>query len=158
MRNRREAVSWSDDATLRVWDLDTGENQVLVGHTAPIVGALLLNDGVHALSWCREEYVENDDSLRLWNLKTGCSKILQGHEGPVIGAVSFDDGKHVFSWSGNKTANIWDLEQATLASKFIGDDAICCCIGCHDKHRVIAGDKRGRVMVFSTPGQEASMV
>jgi len=158
LRNGREALSWSDDATLRIWDLDTGENQVLVGHTAPVAGALLLNDGMHALSWCREEYSENDESLRLWNLKTGCSKILQGHEGPVLGAVSFGDGKHIFSWSENNTANIWDLEQATLASKFIGDDVICCCIGSRDKRRVIAGDERGRVMLFGTPGQEASMV
>ena len=57
-------LSWSEDRTLRVWDLATGEGRALTGHDGSVHGALLLPDG-RALSW------SGDGTLRVWDLATG---------------------------------------------------------------------------------------
>lgn len=57
------ALSWSDDATLRVWDLEhRTQPKVLAGHEGPVNGAVLHPDGRHVLSWSA------DRTLRLWDL------------------------------------------------------------------------------------------
>ena len=46
----RRAFSWSDDWTLRVWDLERGETlHALTGHGGWVPGATLLADGRRAL-------------------------------------------------------------------------------------------------------------
>ena len=46
-------VSWADDRTLRVWNLDQESHRTLITHTDFIYGALLMSDGC-ALSWSRD--------------------------------------------------------------------------------------------------------
>jgi len=60
----RRALSWSGDATLRLWDLESGEGRPLQGHGGSVNGALLLRDGRRALSW------SDDETLRLWDLES----------------------------------------------------------------------------------------
>jgi WD40 repeat protein len=54
-------LSWSRDATLRVWDLATGESRALTGHDALVEGAQLLPDG-------RVLSRSHDWSIRLWDI------------------------------------------------------------------------------------------
>jgi len=54
------ALSWSDDGTLRLWDLDSGASRELAGHEHGVLGALLMPDG-RALSWSR------DGTVRVWD-------------------------------------------------------------------------------------------
>jgi hypothetical protein len=70
----KTALSWSDDDSLRVWDLESGaEKQKLTGHTDYVNGALLLPDGKTALSW------SDDSSLRVWDLASGAACVLMGY-------------------------------------------------------------------------------
>ena len=62
----RRALSGSEDNTLRLWDLATGETlRTLEGHTTWVIAVAVLADGSRALSgsW--------DNTLRLWDLATG---------------------------------------------------------------------------------------
>ena len=56
------ALSWSEDGTLRLWDLASGASRALEGHSAGVSGAVVLADGARALSW------SEDGTLRLWDL------------------------------------------------------------------------------------------
>jgi WD40 repeat protein len=38
-------LSWPEDKTLRVWELESGQSQILTGHQGRVNGALLLPDG-----------------------------------------------------------------------------------------------------------------
>jgi WD40 repeat protein len=55
----RRLASASMDRTARLWDLATSESRVLRGHTAPVTGALFLDDqNLASASW--------DGTVRLW--------------------------------------------------------------------------------------------
>ena len=61
----RWAVSASQDNTLKVWDLKSGEElRTLTGHTAGVYGVALTSDG-------RAVSASKDCTLRVWNLQTG---------------------------------------------------------------------------------------
>ncbi|MCL4256421.1 MAG: hypothetical protein KJ043_21880, partial [Anaerolineae bacterium] len=53
-------LSWSYDTTIRLWDADGTPLNILSGHTAQVIGVLLLEDG-RLLSWGA------DNMLHLWN-------------------------------------------------------------------------------------------
>ncbi len=72
------ALSWSEDRTLRLWDLASGESRALEGHSDRVTGAVVLADGARALSWSA------DGTLRLWDLASGESRALEGHSDRVI--------------------------------------------------------------------------
>jgi WD40 repeat protein len=60
------ALSGSSDRTLRLWDLETGENlRTLEGHTGWVGSVAVLADGRSVLSG------SDDGTLRLWDLESG---------------------------------------------------------------------------------------
>src|SRR5262249_19169218 len=62
----RHALSGSNDKTLRLWDLKTGETlRTLEGHTFLVTAVAVAADGSRALSG------SSDNTLRLWDLVTG---------------------------------------------------------------------------------------
>ena len=77
----RQALSASEDRTLRVWDVASGTTlQVLEGHTSSVLSCALNGDGRLAIS------VSWDQTLRLWDVANGTIlRMLEGHTGSVIG-------------------------------------------------------------------------
>jgi len=63
MKDNR-ALSWSEDGTLRLWNLQDGSSKVFEGHTNGVNGVHLMEDN-RALSW------SEDGTLRLWDLTNG---------------------------------------------------------------------------------------
>ena len=110
-------LSWSNDCTLRVWDLATGAcRRTLEGHEDVIRGALLLPDGA-VLSW------SGDRTLRVWDLATGaCRRTLEGHEDVVLEASLLPDGA-VLSWSYDGTLRVWDLATGTCRRALEGQES-----------------------------------
>jgi len=96
-------LSWGEDHTFRVWDLDNGEClSVLEGHIGAVGGVHLL-EGDRALSW------SNDETLRLWDLNSGkCLSVLEGHTGNIWG-VHLLEGNRALSWSSDNNLRLWDL-------------------------------------------------
>jgi len=58
-------VSGSDDRTLRVWDLETGEWRALKGHMSGVTAVSITPDGRRAVSG------SDDKTLCVWDLETG---------------------------------------------------------------------------------------
>ncbi|TBE74382.1 TIR domain-containing protein [Rhizobium ruizarguesonis] len=99
------ALSWSDDKTLRLWDLPSGKQIGLsIQFTSPLDGALLTKDGSRALSWSA------DNTLQLWDLASGkqiCPPMQ--HQGEIFGALLVPDGGRALSWSDDNKLRQWDL-------------------------------------------------
>ena len=63
-------VSASDDTTLKVWNLQTGESrQTLTGHNDVVNSVAITPDGKTAVS------ASDDETIRVWNLDTGKSEL-----------------------------------------------------------------------------------
>jgi GTPase SAR1 family protein len=102
------AVSGSEDNTLGIWDLKTGENVAqLRGHTGPVRSVAMLPGGRKALSG------SDDATLRLWDLES--RKELwrfEGHTASVLCMQVLEDGRQVLSGSADKTIKLWDVDLA----------------------------------------------
>ncbi len=90
---------------LILWDVITGENKKLNGHTDGIGGFAFSPNGQILASCSR------DQTIRLWDVATGThKKTLSGHT-DFVTSVSFSpDGKTLASGSLDNTIRLWDIE------------------------------------------------
>lgn len=102
----KTAVSGSDDRTMRLWDLRTGENlRVFEGHEESISSVAVSPVGGLALSGSR------DSTLRVWDLRTGESRgILGRHHGWVSCVAISADGRLALSGGDDRTICLWDMK------------------------------------------------
>ena len=107
-------ISGSDDNTIKIWDLVTGEEQfTLRGHSSYVGAIAITPDGKRVISG------SGDKTIKIWDLQTEKEQFtLTGHSHYVRAIVITPDGKRVISGSDDKTIKIWDLvtgkEQFTL--------------------------------------------
>ncbi|KAF8473970.1 quinon protein alcohol dehydrogenase-like superfamily [Kalaharituber pfeilii] len=91
----------SYDTTVKIWDLETGEEiRTLSGHTL----------GVRALQFDERMLISGsmDNTLKIWNYRTGdCLSTLQGHSKGVI-SLHFDSSILV-SGSVDTTVRVWNF-------------------------------------------------
>jgi len=147
MPDGQRVLSWSEDKTLLLWDLEHGS--LLQGQTST-TGALLVPDGQRALSWSYGWYA--DRTLLLWDLERGsllqCLQCLQGQTS-IIGALLMADGQRALSWSLDNRAQFWDLERGSLLSRLQGH------LSCSDwpLTHVCISDAQDHVLAFDQSGR-----
>ena len=102
----RRAVSGSNDETLRVWDMESGEClRVLEGHNFQIRSVSISPDGQCVISG------NSDNTLRTWDMESGkCLHVFEGHRDLVTSVNISPDGRHVISGSDDNTLRVWDME------------------------------------------------
>src|SRR5919202_619678 len=100
------AISGSSDNTLKVWNLETGEQLLtLNGHSDSVNAVAVTGDGTRAISG------SSDNTLKVWNLETGEQLLtLNGHSSLVNAVAVTGDGTRVISGSSDKTLKVWNLE------------------------------------------------
>ncbi len=99
----RHVLSASDDGTVKVWDLATGQLlRSLEGHTRAVLAVAVTPDGRHVLS------ASSDRTLRLWNLETGESQVLFWNDAPLLCVAISEDGKYVVC--GDTEGRVWIFE------------------------------------------------
>jgi WD40 repeat protein len=105
--------SGSDDKTIKVWDLKTGECTATLIGTQSSVYSLAVFDG--------KLFSGSDDcTIKVWDLITGEYTALTGHEDAVCSLAVFD-GK-LFSGSDDKTIKVWDLKTRQCTATLTGHD------------------------------------
>ncbi|OKH42756.1 WD40 repeat domain-containing protein, partial [Scytonema sp. HK-05] len=109
-------ISGSSDNTLKVWNLETGqEKSTLTGHSHWVYAVALTSDGKYVISG------SFDKTLKVWNLETGQEKsTLTGHSHWVNAVALTSDGKYVISGSSDNTLKIWNLETGQEKSTLTG--------------------------------------
>jgi WD40 repeat protein len=100
------AISASADGTLKVWDLDTGQElRTLVGHSNALYDVALSADGRRAVS------ASDRQTLKVWDLDTGQElRTLAGHSSSVHSVALTADGRRAVSASADSTLKVWDLD------------------------------------------------
>ena len=90
----RFAVSGSDDITLRIWDLKSGQCLwTLQGQGSDVASVCLDSHGKLLIS-------TDDDRLRVWDVASGeCLWVLRGHENPITSVAVNSRGDLAISGS-----------------------------------------------------------
>ena len=124
-------VSASEDATIKLWDFETGDfERTLKGHTDSVQDVTFDTNGKMLGSWTTT-VVENcqrrslislfflqieiascsaDMSVKLWDFSTfDCLKTLQGHDHNVSSVTFLPSGDFLVSSSRDKTIKIWEV-------------------------------------------------
>jgi WD40 repeat protein len=100
------AVSGSDDTTIKIWNLETGEcRTTLAGHTDMVRSIAIMPDGKRIVSG------SNDNSIRIWDVVDG--RVVtdwQTGEDFVHSVVAMPDGRRVITAGARDgVMKIWDV-------------------------------------------------
>jgi platelet-activating factor acetylhydrolase IB subunit alpha len=129
-------ASASGDATIKIWDWDSGElERTLKGHTKPVTDCDYDSTGRH-LGSCHPSNIfliplidfslavssSYDLFVKLWNVEDGYKNIatLRGHEHSISSVRFLPGDNRVASSSRDNTVRVWDVT-STYAS-------LCCCL------------------------------
>ncbi|MDF5730647.1 MAG: WD40 repeat domain-containing protein [Rhizonema sp. PD38] len=137
----RQAISASNDSTLKIWDLQTGKAlHTLTGHTHYVRSVIVTPDGQRAIS------ASADATLKVWDLITGeALYTLAGHTAWVRTVVLMPDGRRVVSTSWDHSLAVWDLEQGDAIACFTGESRMLTCAVTPDGATIVAGEESGQV-------------
>ena len=102
----KRLFSGSMDSTIKVWDLETGQEiRTLRGHTNAVWSLALSRDGKRLFSGSM------DSTIKVWDVAAGQEiRTLRGHTAQVLSLALSRDGKRLYSGSFDKTIKVWDLE------------------------------------------------
>jgi WD40 repeat protein/DNA-binding MarR family transcriptional regulator len=98
-------ASGSDDQTIKLWDLETGQcYQTLQGHTSRVWVVAFNPDGTQLASG------SSDHSVKLWDVVRGqCLRTFEGHSNWVR-SLAFDPaGSMIASGSEDQTIRLWQV-------------------------------------------------
>ncbi|KAJ9659115.1 hypothetical protein H2201_007517 [Coniosporium apollinis] len=103
----------SYDSTIKIWDLDSGEEiRTLTGHTA---GVRCLR-----LEGCTLFSGSLDRTVKVWNWRTGvCKRTLTGHSGGIIGLDYDASANTLATGSMDKTIRIWNFSKSGTSTTFL---------------------------------------
>ena len=108
-------VSWSessqeeDTGCASVWSMPTGKKvSVFAGTTYHPKGLVVTPDGMHVVSYYRNDYTEY--TVHMWKLHTGEETMaFKGHQNYVEDVAVTRDGSRLVSCSDDKTVRVWDV-------------------------------------------------
>jgi WD40 repeat protein len=96
-------VLTADDNSIVLYELATGVEQVLRGHTDPPYRAHFSRDDSLLFT------SSDDGTVRIWNLVTGEAQVLRGHTDDVLRIAISPDEKWLASASFDGTVRLWPL-------------------------------------------------
>jgi WD40 repeat protein len=99
-------MSRSDDETVRLWNVQTGnELAALDSPSDPVTSVALSPDGKHIASG------SYDNTVRVWDAQTGEElAVLEGHSNWVRSVAFSPNGAHIVSGSDDETVRVWNAQ------------------------------------------------
>jgi WD40 repeat protein/tRNA A-37 threonylcarbamoyl transferase component Bud32 len=107
----RLLATGSGDATVRLWDVRTGEARVLRGPTGQVRSLAFSPDGRHLASGGA------DHGVWLWDLQSGAGRVLEAHADSIDRIAYANDGRWLFTSSADHTLRRWQV--ATGATEIL---------------------------------------
>lgn len=130
------ALSGSDNAVLKFWDIESGALlRTFSGHSGGVTAVALSGDARRAISG------SSDQTLKLWDTSTGdLLRTFEGHSSGVNTVALSTDGRRALSGSLDRTLKLWDVEHGTLLRTFEGhSDSVNSVILDERGQRVLSG-------------------
>jgi WD40 repeat protein len=140
------AASGSDDMTVKIWNLETGEYRAtLIGHTGEVNCVAIRPDGKRIVS------ASSDKSVRVWDTCSGKEVAkLMGHQFGVTSVVSLADNARALSSSpGEKALRLWELAAGKCLKIIFFDghaDYVNCSAANSAGTQALTGHRNGMVL------------
>lgn len=121
----RTALSASEDQTIRLWDITTGQElRRFIGHSDPVWGLDISADGTTFISSAGNWNESQDTTIRLWDIATGRElRRFRGHRDMVGNILFSPDEKTILSGSNDDTARLWDVASGKELRRFTNHTA-----------------------------------
>ena len=139
-------VAWPspphDDRTVKVWDLNSGQDlRTLAGHAERVRSVAVSADGRLALS------ASDDHTVKVWDLTSGQElRTLAGHAYGVNSVAVSADGRLALSASDDRTVKVWDLETGNCLATLPLEGPLLSLALAPDGATVVVGDATGGVI------------
>ena len=110
----QQAISSSDDGTVKIWHASTGQLQhTLTGHTDAVYTAVATHDNKRIIS------ASKDGTLKVWDIATGTEQLtLAGHQEAVNDVAIIPNTELAISASDDKSLKVWDLDSGAEISSW----------------------------------------
>ncbi|WP_314175708.1 WD40 domain-containing protein [Streptomyces winkii] len=108
----------SADATVRIWDVASGEMlHALLGHESPVLAVAISPDG----TWLATS--AHQDAVRIWDSATGREiRVLTDREILVESVAISPDGTWLATGSRDGTVRIWDVASGEMLHALLGHE------------------------------------
>ena len=156
---RLAAGTGGEEGTVRLWNLNTGEEVgMLSGHADRVNCCSAYQEGKEGEGVSRLLTGSDDRMLRVWDLSGGGSgkqmHILSGHSSEVLCCKAFEEGSRAISGSADKTLKIWDLYNGVEIQTLRGhDDIVTCCDVSQDGTLVVSGSWDHSIRLWEIDGR-----
>ncbi|MFW9845339.1 MAG: hypothetical protein ACFFD6_01215 [Candidatus Thorarchaeota archaeon] len=109
--DNRYVISGGQDATVRVWDLQSGSQvHTLTGHRGAVYGISAMADGTRIVS-----VGDMDLAVRIWDIEQGLLvTALAPNSVHVNSVVTSPDNRYVVTGGDDGKARIWDIDSGVL--------------------------------------------
>lgn len=109
-------ISASEDATIKLWDFETGDyERTLKGHTDSVQDVALDREG-KLLASCSA-----DMSVKLWDFQTyECLKTMHGHDHNVSSVAFLPSSDYILTSSRDKTIKMWEVATGFCVRTYTG--------------------------------------
>ncbi|KAK7506109.1 hypothetical protein BaRGS_00002831 [Batillaria attramentaria] len=109
-------VSSSEDATIKIWDYETGDyERTLKGHTDSVQDIAFDSSGKFLAS------CSADMTIKLWDFQGfECIKTMYGHDHNVSSVTFLPNGDFIVSASRDKTIKMWEVATGYCVKTFTG--------------------------------------
>nr|QBH73854.1 platelet-activating factor acetylhydrolase isoform 1b alpha subunit [Eurycantha calcarata] len=109
-------ASSSEDATIKVWDFESGEHEMTLKGHVDAVQDLSFDPTGKLLASCSA-----DMTIKLWDFSTyECIKTLHGHDHNVSSVAFMPGGDFLVSSSRDKTIKMWEVATGYCVKTFTG--------------------------------------
>eukprot|EP01128_Nolandella_sp_AFSM9_P010716 TRINITY_DN743_c9_g1_i1.p1 TRINITY_DN743_c9_g1~~TRINITY_DN743_c9_g1_i1.p1 ORF type:complete len:557 (+),score=137.18 TRINITY_DN743_c9_g1_i1:116-1672(+) len=145
-------MSCGDDASVRLWDLSTGDElESFSGHTDRVRTGAVFESSKDTLA--TGSY---DHSVKIWDVRSGSCSLSFDHGAPVEDLVVFPGGSIVVS-AGGPVVKVWDLLRGELLETLENHQKTVTCLSLDaSRSRLFTASLDRHVKVYSTDNYDVT--
>ena len=136
-------VDEAPDNSVRVWDLETGSQMlVLAEHKSAVLGLAWSPDGKHVASGGA------DETIRVWDSRTGARRLLLADQDGIVQSIAFSPDSTLLAAIAGQTATLWRVSDGKEYRRWRHRDTPATITFSRDGRLIATGSARGEIRIW----------